>query len=276
MPDITAEAIQKIQDLTESGLGSKIPEGGNTPYVVIPANCKVERLGDLIYNDHQKNPDRVRAQVGVLDPESFIEYYTLFSDENSRVFAYEPNISVLGVLDYHGKAEGGPRWCQHRLTLTLRESEQWTTWKGQNNKRFTQSEFAEFLEQNAVDITNPAPAAIIEVARDLQGTTEVEFGAGVRMNDGSITLKYTEATKATVGGNAIAVPERFVLTIPVFISAEPIDVDVLLRYRVEQGKLKIYYTMVRPEEARRQAFLAARNQIADKLKINIINGTPQS
>jgi len=190
------------------------------------------------------------------------------------VFAFEPEIKVIAVLDYHGAAEGGPRWGQHRVTLMLRKSEEWIRWTNANNKHFDQAGFAEFLEQNAIDITTPDPAAMMDVARDLQATTEVEFGAGTRMQDGQVRFKYTETTKATVGAGQIQVPERFTLTLPVFIGGERVKMEALLRFRVKDCKLVIWYTLVRPEETIRSAFLAARNKIAETLKITIINGTP--
>lgn len=275
MPEDFNDAIQTLVGLGRQTDSAKSVPGGNVPYVVIPATHKLETLERFVFNDHADHPARTKAVVAVLDPESFINYYQLFGDENSRVFAYEPDIKVTAVIDYHGAMASGPRWCQHRLVLTLRESEQWKVWVGANNKKFPQAEFAEFLEQNAIDITKPSPAGIMEIARDLQGTTEVEFGAGVRMNDGSVRFKYTEATKATVGGDAVSVPERFTIGLPVFIGGAPVTLEALLRYRVNGGKLQIFYTLVRPEEAKRAAFIASRAQIADDLKVTVINGKPQ-
>jgi hypothetical protein len=60
----------------------------------------------------------------------------------------------------------------------------------------------------------------------------------------------------------------------VFIGGQRITLDALLRFRNKEGHLVIWYTLVRPEEAKRTAFLAARNQIADALKATIINGNP--
>lgn len=43
--------------------------------------------------------------------------------------------------------------------------------------------------RNSIYVTNPSPASMMEVARDLKATTEVEFGAGIRMNDGQMHFK---------------------------------------------------------------------------------------
>jgi uncharacterized protein YfdQ (DUF2303 family) len=274
--ELNKQTLDAIVQLGRSTGDPKIIQHGNIPFAVIPADCKLESLEKYVFNSHASAPERIKADVSVLDPESFVKYYTLFSDPNSRVFANEPEIKVIAVLDYHASGEGSPRWGQHRLTLNLRFSEQWTVWKKFSGASQTQAQFAEFLEQNSIDIVKPSPADMMEVARDLQATTEVEFGAGVRMQDGQVRFKYAETTKATVGAGQVDVPEQFTISLPVFIGGALIQMQALLRFRVKEGKLVIWYTLVRPEEVMRQAFLNARNQIAEELKVSIINGAPSA
>ena len=274
MADITGQTVQQIADLARKGLEKQGVDNGTHPFIVIPSDCKVESLERIIFNEHQPRPERVRQSIIVLDPESFIAYYSLFSDTQSRVFANEPASTVLGILDYHAAGEGNaPRWGHHKLTLKMEFSEEWKRWTGKNGKQMMQMEFAEFLEQNAVDISKPTPSAIMDVARDLDGTTEVQFGSGTRTQSGNIRFKYTEQTKTSVGGAAVEIPERFTLSIPVYIGGPRMDVEALLRYRIKEGSLTFFFTLVRPEEAQRNAFLSARQVIADKLGIAIINGT---
>lgn len=274
MADVNEKFLAELVKLGRLTSGAQVVTGGNVPFVIVPDGCQLKPVPELVYNDHADRPERIKGNVGVLDPESFVEYYTKFSDPNSRVFAYEPEIKVIGVLDYHAAGEIMPRWCQHRVTLTLRQSEEWKVWLTNNNKQKTQAEFAEFLEQNSMDIVRPSPSHIVEVARDLQATTEVEFGAGVRMQDGQVRFKYTETTKATVGAGQLAVPEQFTIGIPAFVGGVRVDMQALLRFRNREGKLVIWYTLIRPEEVMRTAFLAARDAIAEALAITIINGVP--
>lgn len=275
MNELTPETIQAISGLAEAASDPKTVDGGNIPYAIIPVGYELKPLGALIFNEHRATPQRAKQAVSVLDPESFIEYYTLFHDENSRTFADEQKLNVQSVLDYHGAAAGGgPRWGDHKLTLTLRHSEEWKIWTGKNNKPFTQMEFAEFLEQNSIDITSPSSASMIDLARDLEGKTEVEFGGGARTADGQIRFKYSETTRATVGSGQIEIPEQFIVTLPVFIGGTRIAMKAFFRYRLTQGKLSLYFTLMRPEEVMRQAFAAARDKIATDLSIKIINGSP--
>lgn len=269
---------EAIDALLEQGRANGIVQtvtGGNIPFAVVPNGYSVKALTDLIYNEHTATPERIKQKVGVLDTESFTEYYDLFSDLNSRVFADESKLLVTAILDYHGAKEGAPRWGQHQVALTLRQSEEWKRWVGSNNRKFEQVEFAEFLEQNSIDISKPTPAAMMETATDLQAKTDVEFGAGIRQSDGTVKFKYSEQVKATIGGGSLAVPDNFVITIPAFIGGERFDIQALLRFRTNSGKLIFWYTLVRPEEVIRKAFMDARNKIATKLGVVILNGTPQ-
>jgi uncharacterized protein YfdQ (DUF2303 family) len=274
--EFNEESLQVLAALSRAGMGPQSVPNGNVPYVLEPEGYTAKPMPELVYNEHNPHPERVKANVTVLDPQSFIEYYTLFNDPNSRIFADETKLSVLSVLDYHAAGEGNaPRWGQHRVTLSLRQSEEWKVWTGRNNQVLTQQQFAEFLEQNAVDIVNPAPAGIREIAEDLEATVEVDFASAQRQAGGKVNFKYTETTKTTVsGGKQATVPDQFTICIPAFVGGERVNMQVLLRYRVSEQKLKFFYTLVRPEAVIRTAFMAARNQIADALKATIINGSP--
>jgi len=268
------DSLQTLIGIARQGLGPQEVPGGNIPYVLVPEGYKAQAVPELIFNDHNPTPERVKGNVQVFDPESFTEYYSLFSDANSRIFADETKQSVTAVIDYHAAGEGNfPRWGQHRVTLTLRQSEEWKRWVGFNNRQMNQQEFAEFLEQNAADIFNPAPAAIREIAEDLEVSVDVDFASAQKMAGGRVVLKYTETTKTTVsGGKQISVPDQFVIAIPAFVGGPRVQMQVLLRYRIKEQKLVFFYTLIRPEEVSRTAFLVARNQIADALQVSIING----
>jgi uncharacterized protein YfdQ (DUF2303 family) len=284
---------ETVQSLIEAGKQLAAPKevqtlpGNPVPFII--NDGVVKPLPELIFNDHAERPERIKGTVRVFDPDSFTSYYSRFADLDSRIFADDAKRSVTAVLDYHeandrvpraGDAAAVidnvtmPRWGQHRVVLEMRHSEEWSTWIGANNKQMTQQQFSEFLEQNSIDIVDPKPAAIVEIARDLSGTTEVEFGAGLRMQDGQVRFKYTEQTKTSVGADQVTVPGEFVLGIPVFVGGNPGRVRALLRYRCKEGKLTFWYTLVRPEAYVRDAFAAARDLIARNLAVTIINGVP--
>lgn len=247
---------------------------GNTPYVVIPNDCKVVELRHLINNEDALSPVRKKGIVRVHDAESFVTYHQLFCDENSRVFADETKGQILSILDYHATGDNAPRWCQHRLDMTLRHSVEWTTWLAMNGKRVAQEEFANFLEDNAPDVMEPSAAAMLEVARDLSAKTDVDFGSAMRLSDGSVKFKYSEQTKATVGAGEMTVPESFKIAIPVYLGTERISITARLRYRITGGHLTFWFDLLRADAVAREGFLAIRRAIAETLGVAIINGSP--
>lgn len=270
---LSDKAIADVQKLVVASQGAKTVEGGNIPYVLVPQGYTAQSLPDLIFNNHTPTPERIKRAVKVFDSASFIEYYNLFDDAGSRVFADENNNSVVALLDYHQM--NNPRWVDHKLTLTLRLSEEWTRWTKLNGQQVTQQAFVEFLEQNCTDISAPDPASIRDIANDLSATTEMDFQSAKRQSDGSVRFKCIETTKTKVGGNEVEVPDRFRISIPVFVGGDRIDIDAFLRFRIAGQKLSFFYTLVRPEAAVRAAFKATRDQIETGIEgLTIINGDP--
>jgi uncharacterized protein YfdQ (DUF2303 family) len=247
------------------------------PFAVIPADAKVEDLTKFLYNQYGERPHRKVATVKVLDAASFIEYWTQFADDNSRAFADETKSTVLGVLDYHAAREGAPRWGDHRVQLMLRHSEEWKTWTGHNGqpRKMTQMEFAEFIEDNTPDIVNPRAADMLEMARTLQAKADVDFSSAIRTNNGQVQLKYTENVKGTYGAGNVEIPEEFTISIPVYVGSPRVTIRARLRYRLNSGKIAIWYDLLRADAVERDAFMATLEEIRTGIGVTVINGSPQ-
>jgi uncharacterized protein YfdQ (DUF2303 family) len=273
---ITDKTIKEAVRLGQITGDAKTANGG-IAYAVIPNDCQVVSLAQFQHTDYADRPHRKKGVVAVLDAPSFIEYYSLFSDEHSRVFADETKSRVMAVLDYHGIGENAPRWGQHRVQLDLRYSEEWKRWTGCNGqaKKMSQMDFAEFVEDNTPDIVEPSAATMLEMARTLQAKTDVDFSSAIRTNNGQVQLKYSETVKGTYGSGQVDIPEEFKISIPVYVGTARITVRTRLRYRLNGGKLSIWYNMLRPEAIERDAFVFTLDAIKDGLKVTIINGNPQ-
>jgi uncharacterized protein YfdQ (DUF2303 family) len=250
---------------------------GGIQFVVVPNDCRIESLEKFQHSDYADRPHRKKGVVTVLDAASFINYYQLFSDEHSRVFADETKSQVLAVLDYHGIGENAPRWGQHRVRLDLRHSEEWKRWVGRNGqaRKMSQMEFAEFVEDNTPDIVEPSAATMLEMARTLQAKTDVDFSSAIRTNNGQVQLKYSETVKGTYGSGQVDIPEEFKISIPVYVGTPRVTIRARLRYRLNAGKLSIWYDLLRPEAIERDAFMGTLEAIKDGIGVSIINGNPQ-
>lgn len=272
MAEDNGKAVQEIARLTKQT--ATVQTVGNTPFIIVPKDSDIIDLSKYVENTRTDRPTRKEGTVTVFDAASFAEYYALFSDEHSRVFADELGSKFVAVLDYHEAGELKARWGRHRIDLTLRHSEEWKRWSANNGKKLTQMEFSEFLEDNAPDILMPDAATMLDVARDLRARTEVDFGSAIRMNNGSVQFKFSEQVKGSFGSGNLDVPERFVVSIPVYLGSDRIRVEARLRYRINSGKLTFWYDLLRADLVQRDAFAATRSDIGTTINVTVINGRP--
>lgn len=274
-PVLTDKTLKEVVRLGQLIGDPKTATVNGVPFAVIPQDAKVEDLSKFLYNQYAERPHRKIANVKVLDAASFIEYWAQFSDDNSRAFADETKSSVLGILDYHAAHEGNPRWGQHRVQLDLRHSEEWTRWVGNDGKKLDQVSFAEFIEDNTPDIAQPPAAAMLEITRTLQVKKDVQFESDVRLNNGQTQLKFKEEIRGTWGIGMMEIPESFQVSIPVYVGSPRVPITARLRYRLSQGKLVIWYDLLRTEQIERDAFMATLAQIKGGIGVTVINGSPQ-
>lgn len=273
MADI-ADAIKLVQATTMAGdVCRALGEDGEIPFAIIPQTHKVESLEKLAYSRYRYAPIRKQQRPVFRDSGSFCEYWVLFSDENSRCFADRDTDSFMAVLDYHYAADGAPRWCEHVATLALRKSEEWQLWRSKNGARMTQVEMAQFIEDNSIDIVDPKPTEMIDVARQLEAKIEVNFESGIRLSSGRQQLVFQEEIKASVGRGQMEVPEAFTLELPVYEGLAPARIVARFRYRIASGKLTMWYDLLRPARTERDAYA----QVAGMIKTTcgqVFNGKP--
>lgn len=268
-----------IKHLLDTGMAATIkpiaiPEA-TYPAVVVPEGHKVVFLEQALFNEHREAPERKTGNVQVQQANCFLEYWSLYADEDSRAFADPATASILAILDYHhSSAERTARWGRHRVTVTLKKTDEWKVWKEWDGKQRTQADFADFLEDNAPDIIEPNAATFVEAARDLRAKSEVNFTSAQTAKDGSINFAYQEDVKGTFGKSNMEVPERFTIAIPVFDGMEKVKIQARLRYRINQGKLQIWYSLYRADFHEREAFQAVVNQIQEKTGRHVFIGKP--
>lgn len=247
------DELEILRDAVE--LGKRIGEpkkAGNTIYAVVPEGHAIQSLSDLQYAEPPLL--RKKGTATLFDQASFCAYFSLFSDEGSRIFADPTRASFLAALDYHIVGEGPARHAEHRAVFTLRPSIEWQAWNGKNGKSLPQAEFAEFIEDNAADIVEPLPAQMIEVARDLKAKSEVNFASAIRLQNGQTQFTYQEEIRGSVGKGNMDVPESFKIRIPLYLGGPVYDITARLRYRIREGKLVLWFDLYRAQKLVESAF----------------------
>lgn len=266
-----------INELTSIGqkLGSPHQEH-LIHYAVVPNDSKIESLEKLQY-PHGLPPSRIKVVVSLRDAKSFASYVKSYWDTRTQVFAEPATTTFQAILDYHGKGEMKPEFCDHKALFKLQPDDRWKIWSGQDNKPMTQVDFAEFIEDNMADITKPEPAEMLEIARDLSAHIEVNFGSSTRLATGQTRLRYEETVKAGVpSAGDIDVPEDFWIRIPVFYGEESVIIRARLRFRITQSKLSFHYKLNRPAEVISQAFETAVKEMNTELSTEILMGSPSA
>lgn len=217
---------------------------GTSPLAVVPQGYKIESL-----KGHLLAPETLSQSVTVLTAAAFMAYWERFNGEESVVFADERKAQYLAIFDYH-HPDGTPARCSHRATYSAPKSREWEIWLGKNGSRMDQASFAEFIEENYVDVHHPSHAEMIEVSMNLQVKKGISFSQSTRLADGQVQLTYQEEIQGSTQTSAgsTKVPDHFILHLPVFLGGPVYEVKALLRYRIEGGKLAIGYDLHRPNK----------------------------
>lgn len=232
--------------------------------------------------------------------EDFIDHVKRFSDEHSVIFAdlesTEPTLT--SVLNYNeAKATGLPRFGDHRGVYNFPLSKEFRTWKGNAEKKMPQQAFAEFIEDNVLDVMSPidpenplAGAALdfqiglgvklasmqdlIAMSKGLSMNVESQVTNAINLSTGEIDLKFV--TRMTDGqGGPMTIPGGFILAIPVFDQGKRYQIPVRLRVRKVEDKLVWWYSPHRLEKALRLACDESCDQVEDHSKLPLFHGSPE-
>lgn len=205
----------------------------------------------------------------VTDAKSFVEYVNRHRRPGTEVFAHTLSSSVVGVIDSHEEAGGDPGWQKHKVSLVLEHSKSWLAWASHDlgadpRGWFDQLEFADFIEQNALDVRVPDHGTLIDIATTFEAKQKADFGSAVRQHDGTVNFEYKETVAAKAGqtGNVV-IPKEFELAIRPYVGGPIYKVIASFRYRIGANGLKLGYALQRPEAILEAAFEDIVKEIRD-------------
>ena len=217
-------------------------------------------------------PRRAKGLFKFYTVASFVEFYLFHAHEpGAAVFVDRAASQIRGVLNGHA-SEGLAGWHDFAADLVLRATPEWTVWTQANNRPMLQAAFAEFLEDNLPDISRPPGARMLEVVKTFEANKGVRFVGSVRLDNGDAQLSYEETTAAKAGARGkLEVPQSFSIHIPIWEGCEPCTVEARLRYRIDDGTLKLSYSLLRPHKAVEATMDKIVAGIAKGIKVS---GTP--
>ncbi|CAD5377116.1 conserved hypothetical protein [Pseudomonas sp. OF001] len=261
------QAITQLVALAQA-LGKPLDHPGLTaPVALLPEGVELQGL-----EQHLPAPVRIRQSVKVLDAKTFIDYVNRFADSASAVFCNGPEgRTFTAVLDYH--QPDSPSWGTHKATYQCPTTVEWGNWRAADRKKMAQADFAEFIEENVKDIVQPdgnhaAPTAadMLEISRTLEAKKNIAFRQGIRLDNGQVQLTYNEQIDGRAGETGqLNIPEQFFIGIRPFLGGDAFCIPARFRYRIQEGRLVMWFELVRPDKVLEEAYNAVRKQIADAI-----------
>lgn len=201
----------------------------------------------------------------------------------SEVFADADTHSVLAILDSHagtvdgGEFHGTPGWQRHRLTLQVRETDEWKAWKARDGVMRGQQDFAEFIEDHVLDIVDPDGATMLELAQNFEATIGVEYVSAEVLSNSERKFVYKETVEGKAGrGGEIVIPAVIQLGIAPFEGVEPYKVEARFRYRIDRqtGVLTLGYKLTRPDKIEDDAFEQILEAVTTHVGQPVLHGQP--
>ena len=222
-----------------------------TVYAVADGEGKV-KVVDV--DPYGVSPRRKTAARVVSDSKSFADYLAKHGEGlATEVYADTPRSTIYGIIDSHAGADLPSGWQDHKVTLKLETTKSWDAWIGANGHWFTQTDFAEFIEQRATDVVEPAAGDLMALAQEFYMTKGVEYESSQRLADGQTTLVYKEKV-ATKGLGNIEVPKELKLALQPYVGGVRQYAFAAFRTKLEGATLLIGFVLIRPEEIVEGAF----------------------
>lgn len=227
-PENIAAAIEAGRKL--GALTSEVFEGPNGEHhVIVPDGYELKSVGM-----EPMRPERIKAHACFYDVRSFTEYVKDFRSDVTRLFGDVMKRTITAAIDYHGASE--PSYCEHTAQLICEPSLAWQLWTKVNAQPMRQDHFAEFIEDNLVDIIDPDAAKLVEIAQTLTATNNTRIVSGKRLHDGNIRFEYKEDIEAKAGAHGdLEIPQVITLGLAPFVGSELRHIKARLRFRIPRN-----------------------------------------
>jgi uncharacterized protein YfdQ (DUF2303 family) len=259
--EVTGKITQKEQPV--------IAEIHGTPVIITKDDYNIHEREHLLPAPLRK--DRTSTLDDAL---SFIDFVKLHNEPTTTIFiSMDEGEMVLEIRAiFNGHHEKTTGWGDHRAIFSPKKSEEWKRWVGNNGRKFTQLEFARFIESRLPDINNggdstlPTASELLTFATKLEDTRRVSFKSGINMQNGMVQLSFVEDGDSSTQGN-IAMYREFSLGLRPFINGDAYGVRAYLRYSIERdsGKLTMWYELQQVNKV----FTTASEEVIKQIKESI-------
>lgn len=264
------EFIEKLGEMIAETKIQSIAETARHPFMTAPEYVKIHDLEKFL-----PAPKQVSSLISFDELNSFITYTKEFKTEATKVFAKRKKdhcIRLQADIEFHSKEK--PSWNKHHAVMEFSLSEEFRMWTAISNQYIEQLNFAEFLETNLHHVVEPDGATMLEVATYLEGARNVKFIGAHRLNSGAVSFQHDETIEVkTKSPKCPEVPTSLRIAIPVYENTPPVEIDLLLKYRVtKESALLFSISFIRLPELIRSAFINTVNEVEQQLGLKVLWG----
>lgn len=248
---------------------------GEHHFVMVPKDVKREDITDAVERALPA-PLRKRGTLALKDLASFVGYCNeQASSHKGYIYADTDARTFTAVFNDH-RAPDAAGWRDHRATYKAEFTQEFQKWMSNDKQHKNQVAFAEFIEDNFVDIAGNDAQLMLDVATTIQAKTDITFSSSKRLENGQAQLTYNEVINAQAGANgALTIPKTFSLGVRLFKNGAGYLLKARLKYRLQAGGVTFWYELDRPEMAIEDAFAGYIQQVRElALGYTVLLGTP--
>ncbi len=230
------------------------------PFIFNPLTGEIKSLENLL-----SAPLRQKISRPLFTVCDFIAYVNRFKRPETTVYCTDGLITA--VIDHRGTE--APTWDDHAVTVKIDRSEPLLRWLEKNKKPLSQEEFADFLEERALEIVVPQAAEILELVQELHVTKNSSVRSSVR-NNGRHSIAFNQDQQIKGAGGGVDLPTSFEIRIEPFKRQKvTTDIRALLRVKLREEKPVFVFDLQRVEERLEQALGEITETISDLTKLPV-------
>jgi uncharacterized protein YfdQ (DUF2303 family) len=276
VPDIHQHSTPEAKVVLDAGMALARPQSqsGYVPYALVPNGATLAPLT----REEPAPLHFIQQRPTFRDIPSFIAYVLRFKDERTQLWANEQKGTIIAVLDYHRAASGPanapdvgslqPERCAHIATFTAEAPPEWQEWVAKDGEAQNQEAFATFIEDQAPFIVDPDAARMLEIALSLQVSSQHTFSRAMRLDNGQVQLNYVENLDGRAGSKGdVVIPKVISVSLAPFIGCERRKVEARFRWRLEGGRMSLWFDLFRIQDIQREAFKGLTDRVRDETGI---------
>lgn len=209
-------------------------------------DSKIETL-DL--ERYLPQPRRPHGFLTVRTADAFADYVKAHEQPGRTIILADKDKVAAIFNDHLGQSfvphedERRAGWRDWGCKLVLEYTESWQAWVNLAGSGYQASEsFADFLQENALDVIEPDAARLLEIVSNLRLASNTRVTRRVNLQNGGVRFEFEEDFQPVGESDAdhgtIEVPAGIRINLQAFYDGPSFDVPLLLRYRVKEGRIE--------------------------------------